>query len=112
MQKLSGSWETLQKGHTEKEIPEVLPTCEKDGQTAGVKCSVCGEILVEPKIDPALGHDWDDGVIDPDSTCTEEGVKTFTCKRDSSHTRTEPVEPKGHTEEEIPAVSPTCPPSI
>ncbi|MBP1549349.1 MAG: hypothetical protein J6A05_05035, partial [Oscillospiraceae bacterium] len=34
--------------HTEVEIPAVLPTPSVTGMTAGVKCSECGEIIVEP----------------------------------------------------------------
>ena len=44
--------------HTETEIPAVAPECEKDGSTAGVKCSICDEVLEAPQVDPATGHDW------------------------------------------------------
>ncbi len=40
--------------HTEEEIPAVAPTVDAAGSKAGVKCSVCGEIIVAPETIPAL----------------------------------------------------------
>lgn len=40
-------------------------------------------------------HAYDDGVVDPDATCTEEGVITYTCA--CGHSYTEAISPKGHT---------------
>ena len=37
------------------------------------------------------GHDWDDGIITKPATETEEGIIFYTCKNDSSHTKTESV---------------------
>ena len=37
------------------------------------------------------------GVVTTEPTCTEAGVKTFTCKHDASHTRTETVAAVGHS---------------
>ena len=42
--------------HTAAEIPAVEATCTQSGMTAGSKCSVCGEILVEPEEIAPLGH--------------------------------------------------------
>lgn len=36
-------------------------------------------------------HAWDEGEITKQPTCMEQGVKTYTCMHDSSHTKTEPV---------------------
>ena len=44
------------KGHTEETIPAVSATCTETGLTAGVKCSVCGEILTAQEETKALGH--------------------------------------------------------
>ena len=41
-------------------------------------------------------HEWDDGVVTTEPTCTEEGVKTFTCSK-CGETRTEPISATGHT---------------
>ena len=66
-------------------------------------CSVCAETEGDP-----LGHDWDEGVINPDATCTVEGTITYTCKRDASHTFTEAINPTGHTPVTDESVAPTC----
>ena len=43
--------------------------------------------------DKPLGHDWDEGVITKAPQGFTPGEKTYTCKRDPSHTYTEEVEP-------------------
>ena len=40
-------------------------------------------------------HDWDEGVITTEPTCTKDGVKTYTCK-DCKTTKTEEVKALGH----------------
>ena len=40
-------------------------------------------------------HTWDDGVVTTEPTCTEAGVKTFTCTG-CGETKTEPVDALGH----------------
>ena len=42
--------------HKEEVLPEVAPTCTKNGWTAGKKCSVCGLILSARKLVKATGH--------------------------------------------------------
>jgi len=48
-------------GHTEEIIPGKEATCTETGLTEGKKCSVCGEVLVEQEVIPALGHDFVNG---------------------------------------------------
>ena len=48
------------------------PTCTETGLTAGVKCSVCGEITKEQRVIAALGH-TSVKVPELDPTCTEPG---------------------------------------
>ncbi len=69
------------KGHTNEIIPAEAPTCTKTGLTAGVKCSVCDEILTAQEEVPVIEHPWDEGVIKAgdEATCTVDGVKTYTC---------------------------------
>ncbi len=61
-------------GHTEEIIPAVEATCTETGLTEGVKCAVCGEILVAQEVVPALGHDWQGTDC---SRCDEKRVNPF-----------------------------------
>ena len=98
---------TTKAAHTEEVLPAVDPTCTETGLTAGKKCSVCDEILEAQEEVPKLGHDWDEGTVTKESTCTEAGVKTFKCSR-CDETKTEAIDATGHTEEVLPAKEPTC----
>ena len=73
--------------------------------------SVCCVFGQENILD-AIGHDWDDGVIDPLSSCNAHGTKTYTCQNDSSHTYTEEIspDPDNHIGEKYlkDEKSPTC----
>ena len=55
----------------------------------------------------ATGHDYDGGVVTTEATCTEDGVLTYTCKNDSSHTYTETIPATGHSYEAV-VTEPTC----
>lgn len=83
-------------GHEEVVSKAVAPTCTTTGLTEGRKCSRCDVVFAAQKVVPALGHDWDDGVITGGSSCTADGVKTFTCKT-CGETKTEVISADGHT---------------
>ena len=85
--------------HTEVVDEAVAPSCESTGLTEGKHCSVCDTVLVAQETVAALGHDYE-GVVTKAPTCTEKGVKTFTCKNDASHTYTEEVDATGHADED------------
>ncbi len=87
--------ETPALGHTETVLPATAPTCTATGLTEGTKCSVCGESLVAQEEIPALGHKWDGGRVTTLPTCTENGVRTFTCGT-CNGTKTEPEAALGH----------------
>ena len=70
-----------------------LPTCTKDGEKVG-ECSRCGMKKTE-KIS-ALGHEWGDWTVTTPATCTNEGVETRICNRDSSHVETRTIPTTGH----------------
>lgn len=64
-----------------------------------VQCDNCSEYTTEKTVpvgDP-LGHDWDEGTVTTKPTCEKDGVRTFTCKRDSSHTYTKAEPATGHS---------------
>ncbi len=81
-------------------------TCGEAGNIEYWQCSVCKkyfsdescaqdkEITQESTVVAALDHDWDmeNAVVTQQFPCVE-GTKTFTCKRDNTHTKTEPVAP-------------------
>ena len=65
-------------GHIEVTDEAVVSTCTTTGLTEGKHCSVCGEVLVEQEVVPALGHNYNGVVTAP--TCTEKGYTTYTCQ--------------------------------
>ena len=86
-------------GHTAadpvKEGEETLPTCSSvGGYNLYTRCETCGFVLnverVILPIDPEA-HDWDDGVVTKEATETEAGIRTYTCREDPSHTKTEAI---------------------
>ena len=73
----------------------IEPTCEAAGKEAVYTCANgCGHTTGGETVS-ALGHDYQ-AKVTKEATCTESGVKTFTCANDSSHTYTEPIPAKGH----------------
>lgn len=56
---------------------------------------------------PALGHAWDVGKITKEATCSETGVKTYTCKT-CGETKTEEIPKTKHDYEEHVVKAPTC----
>ena len=96
--------------HNSVDVAAKDATCTEKGNTAGTKCSVCNKILSGVEEIPANGHQWDKGSITTAPTCTEDGVKTFTCLV-CDGTKTEKVEKKGHISAEAvkeKVVEPTC----
>jgi len=73
----------------------VAPTCTQTGLTEGKHCSVCNTVLTPQTTVEKLPHSWDDGVETKAPTCTEEGVKTFTCSR-CHDTKPEPISALDH----------------
>lgn len=67
-------------------------TCETDGERTIVKkCARCDETKTFTETIAATGHAWDDGVVTTVATCQTEGVKTYTCANDATHTKTETI---------------------
>ena len=88
---------------------EIAATCGKAGSyDSVVYCTVCNEeISRKTETIPATGaHSYDDGVVTTDPSCTEKGVKTFTCSG-CGDSYTEEVEATGHSYEAV-VTAPTC----
>ena len=95
--------------HTEETIPGKAATCTETGLTDGVKCSVCGTVLVAQQEIPATGHTvvTDEGKA---PTCTETGLT------EGSHCSVcnevlvaqQEIPATGHTVVVDEAVEPTC----
>ena len=100
-EKLSSEHVTVQAtGHTPEEAVNknvVAATCTEAGShDEVVYCSVCGEELSRVHVvDEALGHDWGEGVVTKEATCTEDGIKTYTCSH-CDETKTEAIPATGH----------------
>ena len=85
----------------------VNPTCDAPGTEAYWKCTECGKLFsdadgtheIAAPVEIPAGHDWGEWEVTKEPTTTEEGEKTRVCKRDSSHTETMAIAPKGETEE-------------
>ena len=75
--------------------PEVPATCTENGYTAGTFCNDCQTYISGHEAIPALGHVWNEGEVTKAATCTEAGVKTFTCTRCNA-TKDEPIPALGH----------------
>ncbi|ETP73290.1 hypothetical protein UYO_0756 [Lachnospiraceae bacterium JC7] len=106
--KLYAQWKTTEKHKHHLELVErTEPGCETEGNKAYYKCTedgcdkwfedASGLVEITDKksviIDP-LGHKWDRGKVTKEPTSTSTGIRTFTCLRDSSHTKTETIPKK------------------
>lgn len=105
-----GKEETVCKDCNEVVKTETLPKTEdhdwgewqtkenvKCGETADQTrtCKVCGKI--ETRTGEVVEHIWDNGKVTKEPTCTEDGVKTFTCTREGcGETRTDSIKALGH----------------
>ncbi len=96
--------------HTVVNDPAVPATCTESGLTAGSHCSVCGTVLAEQEVVPALGHTWGDWQVVTPATETEEGLERRVCSRDNDHVdqRSIPVIGHKHTIVAVAAKAATC----
>ena len=81
-----------EKTYFDAERTDIWPACKATKQ-------------VETK--PALGHTWDEGKVTKEATCSETGVKTYTCTR-CGGTKTEEIPKTKHNYEEHVETPATC----
>ena len=77
------------------QIKRIEPTCTSVGYTEGLKCSKCGEIIIEPTIIPVIAHEYTSSVKEP--TCTEKGYTEYICKNCGNTYRDNYVNALGHS---------------
>ena len=99
-------------GHTlaSKIVEDTNATCVKEGvHKEQDYCTVCGKKFeVKTTTIQALGHKYDEGKVTDNSTCTKEGVKTYTCTV-CGDTKTEAISKTSHTEGSfVTTKQPTC----
>lgn len=86
-------------------IPAVAPTCTKDGMSAQISCTVCGDIKTAAAPTSARGHRYEETVNAP--TCTQNGSKVYTCSR-CKDSYSESIPLLGHAMQEFSRKEPTC----
>ena len=78
-----------QDNHVPTPIDEVEATCTTQGSKGGTKCALCGEIIDQPTVVDAIGHEWN--TEDVSWVWSEDGAfnasVTFSCTK-CGHTET------------------------
>lgn len=83
-------------GHLHTELRnEIEANCIQEGYTGDVYCTDCGIKISSGKTIPKEPHTWDEGKVTKNATCTEKGIRTFTCEVCRS-TRIEEIHATGH----------------
>ena len=106
--------------HTFEKTEAKAPTCVATGNNEYYTCTSCGKIFKDAEgtnettleaetiaIDNTA-HSWNQGEVTTLATCTSEGVMTYTCEHDHSHTKTEPIQKIAHSMVHIDSVPATC----
>ncbi len=74
---------------------------ETNSQAHKHECTICGNV-------ETAAHNWDNGTVTTQPTCTETGIKTYTCKDCGAEITGFSVPATGHKEVTDAAVAPTC----
>ena len=83
-------------GHQHTELRNTKEaTCAQEGYTGDTYCTDCGTKISSGKSIPKADHAWDEGKVTQNVTCTEKGIRTFTCTVCES-TRIEEIPATGH----------------
>ena len=104
---------------TLEHIDAASATCVKEGTNECWYCSACNKYFSDETGSQEMAegnrvipinenaHNWDEGVVTTEPTCTDAGVRTYTCQNNPEHTKTESVEASGHTLKHEDAVAAT-----
>ena len=82
-------------------------TCTEEGYTGDLCCKDCNKRLQKGETIPKTDHKWDKGKVTTKPTCTDAGVKTYTCTVCKT-TKTETIKATGHKWKKDETVAPTC----
>lgn len=77
-------------------VPAVPATCSAVGYTAGTRCTDCDSYISGHEEIPMADHTLDNGTETKAATCTEAGVKTYSCTV-CDYTQAEEIEALGHS---------------
>ena len=113
--------DTCESGHEMTHHDAVAATCTVPGNIEYWECTDCEPNQyykvadgiyttdADTLIIPATGHSWNAGELTQAPTCTEAGVRTFTCTHEGcNETSTEAIAALGHNMAEHTAVATTC----
>ena len=81
--------------HDLETVPGQIPTCENIGWDEYQRCTRDGCDYSTYVEIPATGHAYS-GTVKTPATCTADGVMTYTCSNDASHTYEEAIKAQGH----------------
>ena len=90
-------------GHTEEIIPGTPATCTETGLSDGVRCSVCGAVLVAQEEISAKGHTYGETVVIEEASCLRDGKQESVCV-DCGETVTEKIPALSHDRVYEPAI--------
>ena len=82
-------------------------TCTEEGYTGDLYCKDCGNLVKKGETIPKTDHKWDKGKVTTKPTCTDAGVKTYTCTVCKT-TKPETIKATGHKWKKDETVAPTC----
>ena len=96
-------------GHQEATLLAEEAACTKPGKTAGIRCNICNEILVDQESIPAKGHRWEtEWTIDQEPTCATEGSMSFHCRNCEEISNRKAIPKLEHTVVTMAVVAATC----
>ena len=88
-------------GHLHTELRNVkAATCAEEGYTGDIYCKDCNTKLSSGEKIAKKAHTWDKGKITTGVTCTQKGIKTYTCTV-CNETKTEEIPATGHQYTEL-----------
>ena len=93
--------------HVPVSVNEKPATCTTEGYSGDTVCQTCGTVLIKGNTIATSGHDYGEGSVAIEPTCTEDGIARFTCKN-CSNSYTETLPATGHVHTSITQTEPSC----